>query len=123
MNTDSNNHDKYLGKALKGKGPESGFGDSIMKQVLASAQDRKTKRRQENRIMFIYIIGTIVLLLLLIGFTQPVAGLRSIRIPQLQTYIFNDPDLLLYGKIAVGIFILAFISLIIHFMKRRVSLH
>lgn len=121
MNTGSNNRDKYLGEALKGKGPGKEFGDSVMKQVLAGAQGRKTKRRQENRIMFTYVAVTVVLLLLLIGFTQPAAALGSIRIPRLRTYIFNDPDLLWYGKIAAGTFILAFVSLIIHFTRRGVS--
>ncbi len=120
MNTAGNNDDQRLREALKGNGPGMDFSDSVMKQVLAGARNSTIKRRWENKVMLMYAALTFLLLLLLIVCTQPIAGFDSIRIPELKTVVFNNPDLLTYSKIAMDIFILAFICLGVHLARRRI---
>lgn len=119
MNTTGNNDDPKLREVLKGNDPGMDFSDSVMKQVLTDIRNVRYKRKHENRVMLIYVALTLTLLLLLIAFVRPVTGFGSIPVAGLKAFIFNNPNLLMYGKIATGAFLLAFACLGIHLVRQR----
>ncbi|NJO25247.1 MAG: hypothetical protein HC867_04920 [Bacteroidia bacterium] len=95
--------------------------NAIMNRVLTARQDKKTWKRKEKTIQFIYV-GAIFLVLSFLFFVKsPWAVSPKFRLPDLTKFEPGSQDLMIYFKMFAVMLVFSVIAFGVFFVKSRRS--
>jgi hypothetical protein len=91
--------------------------DAIMNRVLTTQQAKKTWKRKENIILFIYVGAILFALLLLVFRVGPQSYTQKLRLPGLAEFESGRKDLIVYYKMFAVSLVFSLIAFGVYFVK------